>query len=290
MKAVTPIRILTAVAAIGLAAACEQTPLSVEDQPTFAALTVPSAAITKIIVCKDGPAGYDYSFTAVGSTTTDLTLYGGGAFTLQADQCVDAATTVAGAGLSVVFTEATPPAGTLFKEVFFNDTATTEIYSSTSNPTTPSVFFGRDNGAVVVYYNMAAPSTGCTLTLGYWKTHSEFGPAPYDATWALLASGASTPFFLSGQSWYEAFNTPVAGNAYYILAHQYMAAVLNGLAGASTAAVTTELAAAATLLGTYTPAQIAALESKDAVVKQFKSLGETLDNYNTGLIGPGHCD
>lgn len=25
---------------------------------------------------------------------------------------------------------------------------------------------------------------GCTLTQGYWKTHSRYGPAPYDTTWA----------------------------------------------------------------------------------------------------------
>ena len=33
---------------------------------------------------------------------------------------------------------------------------------------------------------------GCTLTPGYWKTHSEFGPAPYDDNWANLPNGAST--------------------------------------------------------------------------------------------------
>ena len=28
--------------------------------------------------------------------------------------------------------------------------------------------------------------TPCTLTQGYWKTHSSYGPAPYDVTWAIL--------------------------------------------------------------------------------------------------------
>ncbi len=75
---------------------------------------------------------------------------------------------------------------------------------------------------------------GCSLTLGYWKTHSEFGPAPYDNTWAMLSNGASTPFYLSGQTWYQVFWTPPSGgNAYYILAHQYMAARLNQLNGAT---------------------------------------------------------
>jgi len=73
---------------------------------------------------------------------------------------------------------------------------------------------------------------GCTLTPGYWKTHSAYGPAPYDPTWALI--GEDTPFFLSGISYYEALWTePKGGNAYYILAPAYIAARLNVLNGAS---------------------------------------------------------
>ena len=53
----------------------------------------------------------------------------------------------------------------------------------------------------------------CTRTPGYWKTHSEFGPAPYDATWAQLPSGASTTFFLSGKTYYQVLWTPRQGTA-----------------------------------------------------------------------------
>ena len=64
------------------------------------------------------------------------------------------------------------------------------------------------------------PSGGCTLTSGYWKTHSEFGPAPYNDTWAQLPNGASTTFFLSGKTYYQVLWTPAfMGNSYYILAH-----------------------------------------------------------------------
>jgi hypothetical protein len=38
---------------------------------------------------------------------------------------------------------------------------------------------------------------GCTLTPGYWKTHSKYGPAKYDTTWAL--KGEDTPFLLKWQ-------------------------------------------------------------------------------------------
>ena len=76
-------------------------------------------------------------------------------------------------------------------------------------------------------------AAGCSLTPGYWKNHSQYGPAPYDATWAQV--GEDTIFFLSNQTWYEVLWTaPKKGNAYYILAHAYIAAYLNELNGADT--------------------------------------------------------
>ena len=134
------------------------------------------------------------------------------------------------------------------------------------------------------------PCPGCTLTPGYWKTHSSYGPAPYDDTWAML--GEDTPFFLSGQTYYEVlWTSPSGGNAYYILAHAYIAAELNGLNGTSLAAVQTEFDAATVLFETYTPAQVAAFKGKTAAIRnQFIALAEVLDDYNNGIIGPGHCD
>ena len=80
---------------------------------------------------------------------------------------------------------------------------------------------------------------------------------PSDPTWNLLpgAQGANTPFFTSGQTWYQVFWTnPKGGSAYYILAHQYMAAKLNILAGAaSTPQVDATIAWAETFFGTYGP-------------------------------------
>lgn len=77
---------------------------------------------------------------------------------------------------------------------------------------------------------------GCTLTQGYWKTHSREGPAPYDEAWKNLGPlEEDTPFFSSGLTWYRVFWTPPkGGNAWIQLAHQYMAAKLNILDGAST--------------------------------------------------------
>ena len=156
------------------------------------------------------------------------------------------------------------------------------------DPTAP---FATDTNTIRVTVHC---DNGCTLTQGYWKTHSKYGPASKpDAAWNLLPGGAGpdTVFFLSGASWYKVFWTAPAGNAYYNLAHQYMAARLNLLNGATApAAVTSAISTATTLFATYTPAQIGALSGSNALRKQFVALAGTLGSYNEGAIGPGHCD
>ena len=144
----------------------------------------------------------------------------------------------------------------------------------------------------VVTIDVPCPGHGCTLTQGYWKTHSKYGPAgPANATWNLiLPSGPDTTFFLSNQTWIQVFNTSPGGNAYYILAVQYMAAKLNMLSGASsTSAVNSALAWATNFFNTYTPAQIGALKGNDPLRQAAIGAGGTLDSYNSGAIGPGHC-
>jgi len=134
------------------------------------------------------------------------------------------------------------------------------------------------------------PSGGCTLTPGYWKTHSMYGPAPYDPTWALV--GENTAFFLSGQSYYQVlWEEPAGGHAYYILAHAYIAAELNFLNGADPSAAQSAFDQATTLFNSYTPDEVAAMKKTDKAMRAtFVSLAEILDNYNNGLIGPGHCE
>ena len=45
---------------------------------------------------------------------------------------------------------------------------------------------GQSDDARVTVTCKPPPGPGCTLTQGYWKTHSKYGPAPYDSTWALI--------------------------------------------------------------------------------------------------------
>jgi hypothetical protein len=129
----------------------------------------------------------------------------------------------------------------------------------------------------------------CTLTPGYWKTHSEYGPAPYDDTWSLLGDGADTDFFGTGQTYYEVLWTkPKGGNAYYILAHAYIAAELNLSNGASMPSMIHDAwNQAGVLLEKYGEDSSIPKRSPDRNLAI--ELAEMLTAYNNGYVGPGHC-
>jgi hypothetical protein len=149
---------------------------------------------------------------------------------------------------------------------------------------------------------------GCSLTQGYWKTHSILGPAAHpDDTWNLITAamtgapgadlGPNTQFFDSGQTWIQVFNTsPKGGNAWYILAHQYMAAVLNQLNGAgSPAGLATALAEAYVLLDHY-DGTASIPKSGSQVLTSAKDRDEAIQiagflaAYNEGTLpGTIHC-
>jgi hypothetical protein len=150
---------------------------------------------------------------------------------------------------------------------------------------------GTGTDGVVVTFTNTELENGCTLTQGYWKTHSAAGPAPFDDGWLEIgALGAGETFFTSGMTWLEIFNTPPSGgNAYLQLAHQYMAAKLNILNGASS---TTAVDAAIAGAEAYFAGKAAGVitESNAAQKAILKGWASTLASYNEGAIGPGHCD
>lgn len=138
---------------------------------------------------------------------------------------------------------------------------------------------------------------GCTLTQGYWKTHSVLGPAPYDSEgWGNLGDfdgnegeeEEGEDWVNWSIDWYTAFWTPPkGGNVWYKLAHQFQAAYLNAQNGASTPTeVDDALADAENWLMTMNPDD--KTKGKDA--KDANSWHSTLASYNEGDIGPGHCD
>jgi hypothetical protein len=154
---------------------------------------------------------------------------------------------------------------------------------------------------------------GCTYTQGYWKTHSYRGPAgPEDPGWGILPAGPDTPLFdamdyegdTDELTWLEAFNTPPRrGNAWFILAHQWMAAYLNYYNGAGSGGsdVLQWLSEGADLLDHYDqwdsgypliPAggnyQNISGDWDDRV--RAIELADLLDQYNNGDYGVPHCD
>jgi len=125
----------------------------------------------------------------------------------------------------------------------------------------------------------------CTYTQGYWKTH---GPIPTGNNineWPVtsLQLGTVTYTDLELQS---IFDRPAQGNGLISLAHQLIAARLNIANGADGSAITATLAAADALIGglIIPPVGVGSLPASAT-----SSLTNTLNNYNNGLIGPGHC-
>jgi hypothetical protein len=92
-------------------------------------------------------------------------------------------------------------------------------------------------------------------------------------------------------NYYQALWTSPNGNAYWILAHAYIAAKLNQLNGADFTAAQAAFNSATLLFSnpTYTPAFIGDLRGNNPIRQSFLAYATILDNYNNGLIGPGHC-
>jgi hypothetical protein len=121
---------------------------------------------------------------------------------------------------------------------------------------------------------------GCVRTQGYW------GNKPGVVWPGGWSRGMS--FYSSGLTWQQVLDTPPRGNAYIILADQFITAVLNRNAGASAPQGVQDVMAAArdwfasgTTLDTCTP----------GTCELQKTWAATLDVYNNGNYpgGPPHC-
>jgi hypothetical protein len=232
--------------------------------------------------------------TATASGTTDVSsdpvdVVFGVSPTQEFDECIDVTDTYLGdLGTVCVGSDVLPLTFVYSRSVGPYDTCGEFTVDNTASfVTNDTAATGEDSWTV----DVTVPCEGgCTLTPGYWKTHSEYGPAPYDDTLALLSDGADTPFLGTGSTYYEVLNTPpTGGNAYLILAHAYIAAELNVLNGASIPPdVLASWNQATTLLETYeTDVDIPKREKADRAFAI--SLATILDDYNNGLTGPGHC-
>jgi len=134
------------------------------------------------------------------------------------------------------------------------------------------------------------PSTcegGCVRTQGYWKTHSEL--------WGSIDPAAFCPGPLNSITYLYYLSTFPIGDAYFILAKQYVAALQN-INSIFTAACTSPeidilMNTASTLLSDYCGIIIG---NSHPLRATFISIGTILDDYNNGLLfltgdGPQHC-
>ena len=231
---------------------------------------------------------YDHDSAPVATGTTDFSGTANVSFASadisEVDECIDVTDTFKGS-LGTACIAESPKTFTYTRTFgpFTTDECGDHTFDNTASfETTDTGATGEDSWQVIV--TVACP-TGCTLTQGYWKTHSEYGPAKKaDPTWDLLADGPDTAFFLSGKTWYEVFWTAPKGNAYYNLAHQYEAAKLNILSGVdSPASVDAAIAWAENFFNTYTPTNW----PKNLKSQIISNAGYR--RYNEGDTGPGHC-
>ncbi len=253
----------------------------------------------------EGPGPGAQSGTTSFSGDEDIVVL---AATSEADACIDVSDT--NTGLLGTVCAGNAPASFHYDLSFGqHPDANVPLECGDNRHVNTASFIAQDSGATgeddwIVNAEVNC-DVGCTLTQGYWKTHNDsfHGGAPSDDTWDLITPNAEqTGFFTTdaGNSqpttgpnappfiWFEVLWTPPKGNAYYNLAHQYIAAALNMLNGADFTDAQDAFDEATDLFETKTPAQVATLKGKAS--KTWKQLAGTLDDYNNGLTGPGHCD
>jgi len=120
-------------------------------------------------------------------------------------------------------------------------------------------------------------SVNCTYTLGYWKNHEDLWPSASVTLGTVVYSAAQADLI---------FDESVAGNGLISLAHQLIAAKLNIANGADPTAASAAIAAADALIGGLVVPPIGAGYLAPATTS---ALTQTLDDFNNGVTGPGHC-
>jgi len=128
-----------------------------------------------------------------------------------------------------------------------------------------------------LFVTTGAQSTNCTFTIGYWKNHT--------AAWPVTSLTLGSVNYTAAEI-LSILNEPAGGNGLIILAHQLIGTKLNVANGADPTAVASDIANADAMIGALVVPPV----GSDALSPgSVNSLASTLDDYNNGLIGPGHC-
>ncbi len=142
------------------------------------------------------------------------------------------------------------------------------------------------------------PSEGCSHTIGYWKTHAGIGSgnqgdevSQYLPIWLGTAAGAKSRLVNTAQLAVNYLSMNVYGtssNGITKLYGQLLGAKLSIADGAADGDIAATIAAADAFLALYDYTNWTGLTAaQKTMVIGWKDL---LDQYNNGLIGPGHCD
>ena len=133
---------------------------------------------------------------------------------------------------------------------------------------------------------------GCSLTIGFWKTHAGFGPQA-DVVTPLLPISLGAIDVTNATEAHDILVQKYCGgpsNGLVKLTAQFLGVMLNGANGADLGAVADEIADAHQYLTDYSCEDWWTGELSRSQKKMINSLKSTFDDYNNGLIGPGHCD
>jgi hypothetical protein len=257
--------------------------------PAWALAAAPPAALSTLDVCHNALTGnwrYSGAVVLTGAALTPTTIAGidywvqnsvspaGYADTLRVTGMPQAAAT--GTTRVARFSTEAPPlsTGTLRN-------STRIVIGDLLAPAAPSLLLQSTADYTQAICGCPHPA-GCTRTQGYWKSKpGVIWPAPYSRT--------DLPFFSSGLNWQQVLETPPqGGNAYVILAHQYIAAVLNRAAGASAPA---SLQAIINQASTWFSSGTTLASCGASACDTQKNWAALLDSYNNGLYpgAPTHC-
>lgn len=265
-------------------AACATDPIA----PRSAALPGDAALVTTtatpaegvVQICKSGNASGSFDFEWTTTRYSDGAVTGPTTTSVAVGSCVTIINGLS-ARYSITITEKAPlPADWAFTSLTWDYDARGPVFPSvTGQSITANI--SNDRGLTAYFtntYTPPPPPPSCTRTQGYWKTHQEL----WDTSGERVVWNGET-FFNSGKTYAEIFAMSArGGNSYIQLAHQYMAAKLN-LNGGSDPDIDAAIAQAEALLAGHTAGSY---YIKDAT---WTSLAGTLDDYNNGVTGPGHC-
>ena len=281
--------------------------ITCDDEPF--PITIPAGGESKCQYSADLPDGQNRTNTAT-VTTSDVSKVDGGSGT--ADVKFDGNTTVNEidesvnvddnfkGSLGTVSANEAPKEIKYQWEVSFDECGEYKVDNTASFVTVDDDNDTGANGQSNWTVNVHVPcQSGCTLTMGYWKTHADPNPnAPrHDADRTLEVLAAAQPPITVGGNLVT--STPGAYNVVSLLSFsgspnlpinklyaQLVAAKLNIANGANGSSVSTTIANADTFLTGKQPSQNLTNTQKQTAV----SLAATLKNFNSGGIGPGHCN